>query len=301
MGRGECVALAIRRGCRPGRAGPPDGAPAGADHSAHRALDHEQRVNRRPDRDQREARFAVAILILGFRALGGSALGEGPGLCLRRVAGRRQAVAHGRGERENRQGGQGRARQNHIDRRAPAEPPGRPEHGVADDPAKAGRQRPTRGRRQQRGEAGCGCRPEQRETEPRPRTGEPLFRQKPPAPKGWRRQRDDAGHADELHGDIGADRAGLTQPIVNRGRCRVIEAGVLDRPAQQGERTSGDSGEDRSAQHLGRPAPRDFTHRVGQVVEQRECRGTHCATLGRRRGEKRRAGPDLRRRELTST
>ena len=93
--------------------------------------------------------------------------------------------------------------------------------------------------------------------------------------RAGRRQSCDAGEAQHLHDDIGGDRAWTAKEVVNRRVGGVIEAGILDRPGQKREREADDPGERRDPQRFGRPALRKFPHRSGQVVEHRECRGTH--------------------------
>ena len=70
--------------------------------------------------------------------------------------------------------------------------------------------------------------PDEPEQELAPDPIEALLRDESPSPERGRDQRGDAGEPEELHGDIGDDRAGAAEEIVDRRRRGVIEAGVGD-------------------------------------------------------------------------
>ena len=95
---------------------------------------------------------------------------------------------------------------------------------------------------------------------------------------GRRNQRHDAGEAEELHGDVGDDRAGTAEQVADRRRGRVVEAGIGDRPGHQRRAGGDERGEHAEADELRRSPLRRLPQRVGQVVQKRERRGAHRST-----------------------
>ena len=106
---------------------------------------------------------------------------------------------------ENRAAGQNGGKHKHSSSVSGEQPVRNRENGIADDAAKAGRQRPAGGNRQQRGE------PRRKEppSDPQPQPGGYPFKtpraDEPPSPKADRRQKRDCRNAEHLHDKIGGN------------------------------------------------------------------------------------------------
>ena len=238
-------------------------------------------MNDGADRHHAEARLVLVLLVVEAR----QRLGAGPSGRIRRRSvvrdARRAADARGGGESEDREGGESGA---DDDRR-----PGRDwkdatrdrKDGVADNSAEAGGQRPASRRRKQRRQRRRRDHADEIEADFQARPLEPPLGEKAPAPERGRRQQRRGGKADELHHEVGGDRAGRAEKIVDARVGRVIEAGIADRPGQQREAEAGHAGERAEAGDLGRPPLRKLPHRGGHVVDKRERRRTHRTLAGR--------------------
>ena len=135
-----------------------------------------------------------------------------------------------------------------IAARAPAEGDRRPwrgrkesarkrQDGVAHDPAETGRQRPASRRRKEGSERRRGDHAAEIEADFQARPLESSRGDEAPAPesRGHEQGRDEA-RPTNLHHEVGGDRAGRAEKIVDARVGRVIEARIADRPGQQRER-----------------------------------------------------------------
>ena len=141
------------------------------------------------------------------------------------------------------------------------------QESVADDAAETGGQRPAPGRGKQRSQPGRRDHAAQIEGDLQARPLKPPLGEEAPAPEGGRRQQGRRGKADELHHEVGGDRAGSAEKIVDARVRRVIETGIADRPGQQREGQAGHAGERDQASDFGRPPLRELPHRGGHVVD----------------------------------
>ena len=187
-----------------------------------------------------------------------------------------EAEAGGRGQREDRDRREDRAGRRHAPGRAGKQRRGsrggrrrrrrRGRSAAASFPAPAGARRapPPPRRRRDRGPPSGAGRSSRRSV---------TSRQPQKAGGGERR---DAGEAEQLHRDVGGDRARRARADCGPARGRVIEARIGDRPGQQRERRAPATPPSAARPaSLGRPPLRQFAHRRGQIVENRECRRTH--------------------------
>ena len=143
---------------------------------------------------------------------------------------------------------------------------------IAEDATEAGRQRPMRRDGHQRGNAGSTERAQEQEGQTRADPRQAAVGEQRPPPERQRDHDGDRRKAEHLHQEIGDDRAGAAQPVVNRGGRRMIEARVLDRPGHQGEAEGHEAGEQGRTGGFGEP-PRDKQpNRFGDVVESRRAR-----------------------------
>ncbi len=113
---------------------------------------------------------------------------------------------------------------------------GRAHQRVADDAAKSGRQRPRPTMRP----AACKTRryhgAEDPAADPQRLAVEAAMGQHAPAPDRDGEDQHDRAEAENLHQEIGADRAGIADDVADRTRCRVAEARILHRPCHQRRR-----------------------------------------------------------------
>ncbi len=239
-------------------------------HRLHR----QGRMNGRADRNHGEARLILALRLvetgLGtvfFR------LHPQPVPFSRRAG---EPDARGSGQREDCDSRKGRPCRRHAPARARKQVTGQGEQGVADHPAQSARQRPASRRRKKRRERGGRRDTSDIEARLHAQAVEPALGQELPAPEGGRRERGDTGEAEQLHGDVGGDRARLAQEVVDWRAGRMIEARVGDRPGEKGKAEPHNTGERGEAHHLGRAALRKFAHRRWQIIEHRERRRTHA-------------------------
>ena len=103
---------------------------------------------------------------------------------------------------------------------------------VARDAAEPGRQWPGTDARQ-RGCKSCG-----QQGRDDPHQASPLFADRTmpdqtPAEQCLRNQQQDGGEAEQLHGEVGENRAGITEQIVDRLLCRVAQRWILHRPCRK--------------------------------------------------------------------
>ena len=155
--------------------------------------------------------------------------------------GRMQAIAGGGGEAEDGDDRQSQSHHAHCQACRAYQPVRQVKHGIADDAAKAGRQRPAIRHRQGRSQARHGQRAPQPQGQPHPCPSEMAAGHQPPAPEYQRRQHGDAGQASQLHHQIGGDGAGRAKQVADGSARGMIEAGILDRPGHQ-RQAHGDTG-----------------------------------------------------------
>ncbi len=142
------------------------------------------------------------------------------------------------------------------------------QNGVADNAAKAGRQRPAPRRRKQGSQPRRRDHSDEIEADLQARPLKPPLGDQAPTPERGRRQQGHRGKAEELHHEVGGDRAGNAEKIVDARVGRMIEAGIADRPGQQREDQAGHAGERDQASDFGRPPLRKLPHRSGNLVDQ---------------------------------
>ena len=243
-------------------------------------------MNDGSDRHHAEARLILILFIVETRQRLGAGL-SGPDIgCAASFSARGAAGAGGCSESED---GERRQTGAENDRR-----PGRDwkdaardrKDSVADNSAKAGRQRPASGRRKERRQRRRRDHAGQVKGDFEPRPFEPPIGEKAPAPERGRRQQRNRGKADELHHEVGGDRARGAEEVVDAGVCRVIEARIADRPGQKREAQAGHAGERAQSGDLGRPPLREIPHRGGHVVDKRERRRTHRRLAGSSRRDR---------------
>ncbi len=141
------------------------------------------------------------------------------------------------------------------------------QNGVADDPAETGGQRPASGRGKE------GSQPRRRdhsgeiEADLQARPLKPPVGDEAPAPERRRRQQGHRGKADELHHEVGGDRARSAEKIVDALVRRVVETGIADRPSRERKGEARHAGEREEASDFGRPPLRELSHRSGHMVD----------------------------------
>ena len=129
------------------------------------------------------------------------------------------------------------------------------------------------------GDTGGADRAEQQQQQARRRSRQPALCEQAPGPEhGWHQHRE-SGDAEDLHYQVGDDRAVGSERIMDVRRRRVIEAGIDDRPGHQrhGERRKPQ--EERGADEFGHATYKEDAHRLRNVVE------------GRRAGRRAHPGP----------
>ena len=261
----------------------PDGAtPAAAfarrrEQAPRHRLGRQRRMDRRADRDHGEAGLVLALGVVEAR-LGAAVFGRlrGADVTVRRAG---EADAGGAGQREDRDGGEGRAGRRHAPARAGEQPPRQGEQGVADDAAEAARQAASFPARE-------GATPARRR--PRRRRGRG---------PSWAADRQAAARSGASSPRKRAARA----PRCRRGRATAWRCRRRSRPAcragcgprafvawlRLGSATDQvssarpspvDAAERREARELGRAALRKLAHRRRQIVENRERRRAHGPT-----------------------
>ena len=104
---------------------------------------------------------------------------------------------------------------------------------IADHAAEPGRQRPCAAMRPAAGKARRDHRAEDPAAEPQRFAVEGAMGQHAPAPHRDRQDQHDRAEAEDLHQQIGADRAGIAEDVADRARGGVAEARVLHRPRHQ--------------------------------------------------------------------
>ena len=255
-------------------------------------------MNDGADRHHAEARFVLVLFVVETRQrLGAGSSGRILRHAVARSA-RRAADARSSGECENGEPGETGAENDCR--------PGRDwkgatrdrEDGVADNPAEAGGQRPASGRRKQRRQRRSRDHAAQIETDLQPRPLEPPPGEKAPAPERGRRQQRRRGEADELHHQVGGNRARRAEKVMDARVGGVIEARVADRPGQEREAEAGHAEERAQAGNLGRPPLREIPHRGGHVVDKRERCRTHRKLAGSPRRDCAPCRPNSRRVQL---
>ena len=142
------------------------------------------------------------------------------------------------------------------------DPRRRAQQRIAEHAAQAGRQRPGADARQRGDETGG----EERGEDPQqaaPFVAERPMRQQPPAELDFRRQQHDGGEAEQLHRQIGEDRAGEAEQVAHRRLRRVAERGILHRPG--GERDGGEERQrdQRQSGELAQAPPQDVAEVLG--------------------------------------
>ena len=238
---------------------------AAGGHPAQRRLCCQQGMNDGADRHHAKARLVLVLLVIEARQRPGAGLsGGGVGGV---VCGTRAPNAGGRGEPEDSDCGKAGADCDCGPGRGRKEATREGEDSVADDPAETGRKRPAPGRRKERSQSRRRDHSDQIESDLQTRPLEPSLGEEAPAPERGRGQQGRRGEADELHHEIGGDRARSAEKIVDALVRRVIETGIADRPGQQREGQAGHAGERDKASDFGRPPLRELPHRSRHMVD----------------------------------
>ncbi len=186
-------------------------------HPAQRCFRREQGMNDSADRHHAKAGFVLVVFIVEARQRPGAGLsGCSVGGVLRGT--RRAPNAGGAGEAEDsdcrkataqRDRGPGRGRQEAMRER---------QNGVADDAAEAGGQRPAPRRGKQGSQPGRRDHSGQIEADLQARPLKPPLGDQAPTPERGGRQHDRRGKAEELHHEVGGDRAGSAETDCGRAR-----------------------------------------------------------------------------------
>ena len=111
----------------------------------------------------------------------------------------------------------------------------------------------------------------------------PPVRTQPPAPGGERHGEGDRAEPEELHREVGHDRARTLEEVADRRRGGVVEARVVDRPGRERRDRRAGQGDQAKAHDLHRPTAQEGAQRVRKVVERRgSAGGSHAGSrLGR--------------------
>ena len=199
-------------------------------------------MNDGADRHHAEARLILCFFVVELRLrLGAGLSGRFEGRIVNGRAGC-AARARGGGEPEDCDPSEAGAKRDRRPERDRKDATRDRQNGVADDPAEAGGERPA----SRRGKQGSQTRRRHNsdQTEPgfQARPLKPPPSEEAPAPECGRGQQGCRREADELHHDVGGDRARRAEKIMDTRVGRVIEARIADRPSQQGEAEAGYAG-----------------------------------------------------------
>ena len=216
-------------------------------------LDAQRGMNEPAERD----RGPLLVIVRGTCGLARPALVE---LDVRRIVVAEAGGDHDRGDRAEAEH-RGARKQRGAGQRSERQL-GHAQHGVADDAAEAGRQRPVRALRQAGDKARAGYRAGQPERQPHPFAVERPMGGDAPAPDRDRQHQHGGGKAEQLHQQVGADGAGGAEIIANRPVGGVAERWVLHRPGGERDRDEHGQRDQSNAAAFGDAAP----DQVAQVV-----------------------------------
>ncbi len=142
---------------------------------------------------------------------------------------------------------------------------GQPQHGVADHAAEAARQRPMCAFRETRCERGAENRAEQPQHHAQLFAAELAVAEQAVAPDSDRQQQGQRAQAEQLHCQVGRNRAGTSEQIVHRRVRRVAQRRVAHRPGGECQRRHHGEADHADTADLAQPPPHDGAKLDGQV------------------------------------
>ncbi len=122
---------------------------------------------------------------------------------------------------------------------------GQAQQAIADHAAETGRQRPGGGAREARRESGRERRAHDPQREPQALAVEPPMGEQTPAPECDRQHDRDRGETEQLHQQVGRDRAPRAEQIAHRRAGGVAQARILHRPGRERGRRDGRNADQR--------------------------------------------------------
>ena len=154
------------------------------------------------------------------------------------------------------------------------------QHGIADHAAETGRQRPMGAARQARRESRRQHGAEQPEQHTQPLAVERPMAKHPVAPNRDRQQQRQRAQAQQLHHQIGGDRAGAAEQIVHRCIGGVAERRVIHRPGGQRQRRHHGETDERNAADFAQPPAQNDAELAGEKGHPVEAAVDHRHRVG---------------------
>ncbi len=250
----------------------------GLDPSPQRRLQAHEAVRERPERDDAPAGLLLARRVVVVDAAAGRLVALGRHL--RALVG--DAEAAGGRDGENRDAREGEADQCRAGAARDAEHGlRRAEKRVADDPAEPGRQGPAAGRRERARDRRRGPRAADPQRQPQVQAADLARAHELPAPDRDRGQEQHRCEPEELHREVGDDRARQAEEVAHRGVGGVVEARILDRPGRERRRDDARKADQAKPAKLGRPALEEGPEGLGEILVGRGTAGRAHRTRDR--------------------
>ena len=220
-------------------------------------------MNQRAERDQRDARLAAGVVVIVGARTNLRVIFRGPAAHIR-FGFEAQPRCAGHGEDRDESGAD--AEERGQDARAGKDQPRNSKDGVAGDAAEAGGQRPALGRGQKRrGRGGCEN-AEDTESDAQHHAADPATSHETQSLGRDRHDGGDGAEADELHQQIGDDRARSAEQIADVARGRVVERRIAGGPADERQCERAGAHEQGGAQDFRQPARRKLAKLLGKMA-----------------------------------